>query len=208
MVNSFNQVSISLYKKLKEITEDLNKSELERSVEIVALLSDKTVDEVLHLPISEFNRLVAETSFLDHPKLEVRATPPKYIKIADQKFKLEIDVYKWDTARFIDFQTFIKEGSKPEDRMFCNVLACMLVPEDKEYGKGYDPLEVAQLIEDNLDIITANQIFFYWERRWLGSLKIIRKFLELTLKKEMKKDPKVKEIVDKITQELGSQYWM
>ena len=207
-VKSFNQVSIKLYRKLKEVTEDLSKSELVKSVEIVALLNDKTVDEVLHLPIPEFNSLVAETAFLDHPKLEnPKATAPRFIKIGDQKFRLELDVYKWSTARFIDFQTFIKEGSRPEDKMYCNALACILVPEGKEYGKDYDPLEVARLIEDSLDIITANQVFFYWKRRWLGSLKVIQSYLTWILKKAQKKDPKVKEIVDKIIQETGSWYW-
>ena len=206
-VKSFNQVSIKLYRKLKEVTEDLSKSELVKSVEIVALLNDKTVDEVLHLPIPEFNSLVAETSFLDHPKLEnPKATAPRFIKIGDQKFSLELDVYKWSTARFIDFQTFIKEGSKPEDKMYCNALACILVPEGKEYGKDYDPLEVARLIEDSLDIITAKQVFFYWKRRWLGSLKVIQSYLTWILKKAQKKDPKVKEVVDKIIQETGSWY--
>ena len=206
-VKSFNQVSIKLYRKLKEVTEDLSKSELVKSVEIVALLNDKTVDEVLHLPIPEFNSLVAETSFLDHPKLEnPKATAPRFIKIGDQKFSLELDVYKWSTARFIDFQTFIKEGSKPEDKMYCNALACILVPEGKEYGKDYDPLEVARLIEDSLDIITAKQVFFYWKRRWLGSLKVIQSYLTWILKKAQKKDPKVKEVVDKIIQETGLWY--
>ena len=206
-VKSFNQISIKLYRKLKEVTEDLSKSELVKSVEIVALLNDKTVDEVLHLPIPEFNSLVAETSFLDHPKLEnPKATAPRFIKIGDQKFSLELDVYKWSTARFIDFQTFIKEGSKPEDKMYCNALACILVPEGKEYGKDYDPLEVARLIEDSLDIITAKQVFFYWKRRWLGSLKVIQSYLTWILKKAQKKDPKVKEVVDKIIQETGSWY--
>ena len=204
-VKSFNQVSIKLYRKLKEVTEDPSKSELVKSVEIVALLNDKTVDEVLHLPIPEFNSLVAETSFLDHPKLEnPKATAPRFIKIGDQKFSLELDVYKWSTARFIDFQTFIKEGSRPEDKMYCNALACILVPEGKEYGKDYDPLEVARLIEDSLDIVTAKQVFFYWKRRWLGSLKVIQSYLTWILKKAQKKDPKVKEVVDKIIQETGS----
>ena len=207
-VKSFNQISIKLYRKLKEVTEDLSKSELVKSVEIVALLNDKTVDEVLHLPIPEFNSLVAETSFLDHPKLEnPKATAPRFIKIGDQKFSLELDVYKWSTARFIDFQTFIKEGSRPEDKMYCNALACILVPEGKEYGKDYDPLEVARLIEDSLDIITAKQVFFYWKRRWLGSLKVIQSYLTWILKKAQKKDPKVKEVVDKIIQETGSWCW-
>ena len=207
-VKSFNQVSIKLYRKLKEVTEDLSKSELVKSVEIVALLNDKTVDEVLHLPIPEFNSLVAETSFLDHPKLEnPKATAPRFIKIGDQKFSLELDVYKWSTARFIDFQTFIKEGSRPEDKMYCNALACILVPEGKEYGKDYDPLEVARLIEDSLDIITAKQVFFYWKRRWLGSLKVIQSYLTWILKKAQKKDLKVKEVMDKIIQETGSWCW-
>ena len=207
-VKSFNQVSIKLYRKLKEVTEDPSKSELVKSVEIVALLNDKTVDEVLHLPIPEFNSLVAETSFLDHPKLEnPKATAPRFIKIGDQKFSLELDVYKWSTARFIDFQTFIKEGSRPEDKMYCNALACILVPEGKEYGKDYDPLEVARLIEDSLDIITANQVFFYWKRRWFGSLKVIQSYLTWILKKAQKKDLKVKEVMDKIIQETGSWCW-
>ena len=204
-VKSFNQVSIKLYRKLKEVTEDPSKSELVKSVEIIALLNDKTVDEVLHLPIPEFNSLVAETSFLDHPKLEnPKATAPRFIKIGDQKFSLELDVYKWSTARFIDFQTFIKEGSRPEDKMYCNALACILVPEGKEYGKDYDPLEVARLIEDSLDIVTAKQVFFYWKRRWLGSLKVIQSYLTWILKKAQKKDLKVKEVMDKIIQETGS----
>ena len=207
-VKSFNQISIKLYRKLKEVTEDPSKSELVKSVEIVALLNDKTVDEVLHLPIPEFNSLVAETSFLDHPKLEnPKATAPRFIKIGDQKFSLELDVYRWSTARFIDFQTFIKEGSKPEDKMYCNALACILVPEGKEYGKDYDPLEVARLIEDSLDIITAKQVFFYWKRRWLGSLKVIQSYLTWILKKAQKKDLKVKEVMDKIIQETGSWCW-
>ena len=207
-VKSFNQISIKLYRKLKEVTEDPSKSELVKSVEIVALLNDKTVDEVLHLPIPEFNSLVAETSFLDHPKLEnPKATAPRFIKIGDQKFSLELDVYRWSTARFIDFQTFIKEGSRPEDKMYCNALACILVPEGKEYGKDYDPLEVARLIEDSLDIITAKQVFFYWKRRWLGSLKVIQSYLTWILKKAQKKDLKVKEVMDKIIQETGSWCW-
>lgn len=207
MINSFNtdakailsyaQVSLNLYRELKEIAEDVTKSETLRSAEIVAILNNKTLDEILQLPISEFQELVANTDFLNYPEFNLTKSAPKKLVIDGVEYEVQLDVFKWTTSQFMDFQEFIKSGNSPEKETFKNVLACIVVPKGKSYGTDYDPVELANLLGTSLDIQTACKIFFYLLRRYRGSMKIILKYLEWI----MKKVPK--EIVEKLKNQIA-----
>lgn len=183
MINNFSQVSLKLYRDLKEIAEDVTKSETLRSAEIVAILNNKSLDDILQLPISEFQELVANTDFLNYPEFNLAKSAPKKLVIDGVEYDVQLDVFKWTTSQFLDFQEFIKTGNSPEKETFKNVLACIVVPKGKTYGTDYDPLELANLLDTSLDIQTACKIFFYLLRRYRGSMEIILKYLELILKK-------------------------
>lgn len=183
MINNFSQVNLKLYRDLKEIAEDVTKSETLRSAEIVAILNNKSLDDILQLPISEFQELVANTDFLNYPEFNLAKSAPKKLVIDGVEYDVQLDVFKWTTSQFLDFQEFIKIGNSPEKETFKNVLACIVVPKGKTYGTDYDPLELANLLDTSLDIQTACKIFFYLLRRYRGSMEIILKYLELILKK-------------------------
>lgn len=183
MIKSYAQVSVKLYRDLKEIAEDVTKSETLRSAEIVAILNGKSLDEILQLPISEFQELVASTDFLNYPEFKLTKSAPKKLVIDNQEYDVQLDAFKWTTSQFLDFQEFIKTGNGPDKETFKNVLACIVVPKDKTYGTGYDPIELANTLDTSLDIQTACKIFFYFLRRYRGSMEIILKYLELILKK-------------------------
>lgn len=198
MITNYSQVSLKLYRELKEIAEDVTKSETLRSAEIVAILNGKSLDEILQLPISEFQELVANTDFLNYPEINLtKSQAPKKLVIDGVEYDVQIDVFKWTTSQFMDFQEFIKSGSSPEKETFKNVLACIVVPKGKSYGTDYDPIELANLLDTSLDIQTACKIFFYLLRRYRGSMEIILKYLEWIVKKVPK------EIVEKLKSQIS-----
>ena len=148
MIDNYNKLTIGKYLELIEILEDDGLADIDKNVEIIALLDDKEVDEIYDLPLAEFNDKIQFTSFLyEEPKpLQVSTV----YKLGGMELESVLDLNKLTTAQFIDYQTYVKDKKK-----MVELLSVFLIPKGYTYNKDYDILEVQKVIRDNMSITQA-----------------------------------------------------
>ena len=113
--------------------------DLDKQVEIIAILSGKTADEVLLLPLAEYSAMAAKTAFLrEYCKPTEIGEDWRYEDLVPVT-----DFRKINTAQYIDFQTF----SKDFPHTLPQLLSVFLVPEGMAYNDGYDVLFVQEQVK-------------------------------------------------------------
>ena len=103
-------------------------------------------------------------------------------------------------AQYVDFQTYWLQRDNMKN-IIGNLLAIFIIPKGKKYNEGYDINQVVNDIMNNIDIMTAEEILFFFLSSYLISIKITLNYLNLKMKmiKIMKKD---KEKVEKFQKEI------
>lgn len=182
IVNNYRDLTMGKYFDILEVSRDNNLDELEKQVQIISLLSGKTTDEILDLPIGEYRDAVRQMAFLEHP------SPDDKIRIARNYFKggMELipttDFRKITTAQYIDFQNLTKLG---EDKVV-EVVSCFLVPKGCKYGKGYDIADVQKAIREEMTVAEVLALSAFFLRKFA---LLIHSSLS-SCKVELKKLPK------------------
>lgn len=182
IVNNYRDLTMGKYFDILEVSKDNNLDELEKQVQIISLLSGKTTDEILDLPIGEYRDAVRQMAFLEHP------SPDDKIRVARNYFKggMELipttDFRKITTAQYIDFQNLTKLG---EDKVV-EVVSCFLVPKGCKYGKGYDIADVQKAIREEMTVAEVLALSAFFLRKFA---LLIRNSLS-SCKVELKKLPK------------------
>lgn len=148
MIDNYNKLTIGKYLELIEILEDDALADIDKNVEIIALLDDKEVDVIYDLPLAEFNEKIQKTSFLyEEPKPVMVST---VYKLGDMELESTLDLNKLTTAQFIDYQSYVKEKNR-----MVELLSVFLIPKGCTYNKDYDILEVQRVIRENMSITQA-----------------------------------------------------
>lgn len=187
---SWRDVSINEYFDLKERLEDKSLNEYDKEVIKIAFANNMTEDEVWSLTIAKFKELQVETLWMqefpisDNPKF-------KTLKINDETYNVDTNLQNFTIAQYIDFQTFYPQR-KTNERMLGNILACFIIPKGKKYIEGYDVQDMISKLNDNLDILTANEIMFFFLKQYLISIRVLANYFNYMMKK-MKKKSKDKE---------------
>lgn len=133
MINSYDALTLGTYMKVNAVL-DTDADDLDKQVRIIAILSGKTEDEVLLLPIADYASMAKETAFLrEH-------CPPSDIGDGWRFGNLVpvTDFRKINTAQYVDFQEF----SKGFPRTLPELLSTLMVPDGFSYNDGYDVLRV------------------------------------------------------------------
>lgn len=138
MIDNYNALPLGTFMQIDAVLET-DADELDKQVQIVAILSGKPVDEVLNLPLPDYTAMAAETAFLREP------CKPSDI---GEDWRLEdlvpvADFKKITTAQYIDFQAFAKDFP----RSLPALLSVFLVPEGKRYNDGYDVAGVQERVK-------------------------------------------------------------
>ena len=138
MIDNYAALPLGTYMKINAVLER-DGEELDKQVEIIAILADMTTDKVLLLPLSDYAKMAALSAFLREP------CKPTEISEAWRFGDLApvMDFRKINTAQYVDFQAFSKNfpASLPQ------LLSVFLVPEGKAYNDGYDVLEVQERVK-------------------------------------------------------------
>lgn len=177
---SWDGVNIRLYKKLYALSNNIE-DVIDCEIAIVALLCDCSEDDVLNLPIPEYQKLRGECQWIAS-KPDVKPYAPKSIKL-----KREYDVYydasKLTTAQYIDFQNYLKQNDM--DKYLTNILAVFIVPKNKMYGEV--PVEdVMADIEENISIKMALSMCFFFMVEYLTLTKLTLYYLTKRINKTEK----------------------
>lgn len=197
MIDSFNKMTIKVYREVKEIIENYSNADddYQMKVELIAVLNDMEVEDVLDLSLTTFNVLVQSLGFLyEMPQKRMPLT--KY-KLGGIELEAMLDIHNMTAGQFIDYQNFVKDV----DKYMVELLSVFLIPKKHKYNDGYDIMEVQKVINENLSIVDAwNLSAFFLE--WFNSLlKVTVSCLSKKLTKMMKKE-KNKEIQEKYKQAL------
>lgn len=146
MVTSYKEMTLQMYEHLSKIAGS-DTDDIDKQIQMVSVLTGKSVKEVEDLPISEYHSLAKKTVFLMREPA-VEQIKSNTVKINERVYVITNDVTKITTAQYIDFQEYMKQGKN-----LANVLSTLLVPKGEKYGEA-DFLEVKKDIE-RLPICTA-----------------------------------------------------
>lgn len=211
MIDNFKDLSVGKYMEIQQLAKDESLDELTFQVKVLAILADKSEDDILALPLGEYTSLVRKSRFLE-------AKEPDVIKVAD-KYNLgglvlvpTKDIRKITTAQYIDFQEWNKQGS--EEHMV-EILSCFLVPSGKKYNDGYDIIEVQEAIRENMCVAEVLGLIAFFLQVWQRSIAISLHYSKREARK-MKDKEKREEMLKRIrTQETllhhdgdGLSMWM
>ena len=192
---NWTQISISDYMELQEIIkmEDI----VDMEIGIIALLCGVSEDEILNLPIPEYQQLLASAHFIsEFPKVKNKA--PKSITIGNIKYDVITNMRKLTTAQYIDFQTYLRQGN--DARNLPNLLSIFIVPNGCKYGdEGYDLDKLKEDIKEYLPVTTAFEMCGFFQKTFLNSIKNILFYLELKMRKgKTKKEKEVKKALQEL----------
>lgn len=156
MIDNYNNLPIGMYLKIRKAVEG-DGEDIDKQVKVVAFLSGKTEDEVLHLPISEYSALARKADFLAGEEIDTPVR--KEYNVAGWTLIPTTDYRKMETGQYIDFQAFLPDL----DTYLVEFLSTMLVPKGKRYCEGYDVADVQKAIRDHMtmgDAIPLTAFFF------------------------------------------------
>lgn len=149
-IDSYGRLPLGTYWRILQICKDEGRDDLSRQVGIVSLLSGLTEDEVLDLPLSDYSDMAGRSRFLETaPATDGR--PCKSYRVDGWTLVPVADARRMTAAQYIDFQSFAKQGAEGVP----GLLSCLLVPEGRRYGDGYDPAEIQTAIRDHMPVTDA-----------------------------------------------------
>lgn len=185
MIDSYSKLTIAKYREFTEI--ELAESDIDAVVNILSLLTDKSPESIMTLPIPEFKELIKKMSFLkEKPNFD---KCPNSLVINGQKYYIDKDVKNMSVGQYIDYKQYYKE----QDDLIKNlhyIMTIFIIPEGHKYGEGYNLADLAEIFNENLSIETAVGISNFFFRK---SEKFIRCFLTYLLLKMRKTARKEKD---------------
>lgn len=198
----WNEISINKYYEIADVFKS-DMEELDMYLNLLAILCDTDIDKIYNLPYQRAQQMFKEIAWVndfDIFKKKSKTISFDKLKINGETYKVDVDLKNFTVSQYIDFQTFW--GANDFEKYYGNILAVFIIPEGHKYGDNYDIADLANKFRDNVSIVTANQVCFFF----LNSLRISMQgtliFLNWILKKAMRKQnkEKVAEIKKQIAQ--------
>ena len=167
--NSWNQITIADYKKIKEITERKFDSELEKGIAVLSVLCDVNEDEVYSLPITQLKGLLDGIAWMNEPYTFDKQWKADTITINGEKYDIVADINKFTVAQYADFQIY---WDKRDDVDYmAKLLSVFIIPKGKTYNDGYDIVELIDILENNISINIWNSINFFFLKDLMRSIE-------------------------------------
>lgn len=185
IIDNYNKVTLGMYQEIQAVSKNESLEEIDKQVQLLAILTGESEEEILHLPITEYKELVVKAAFLAPENITYHPVAKKYIV---DKWELipVTDFRKLETCQYIDFQTYAPDL----DKYLVEFLSVILVPKGHRYNEGYDILEVQKALRDNMTVpdgVSIAGFFLTWCRRSIqDSLNYSRKEAMKIKNKEMR----------------------
>ena len=199
MIRSYEQLTLGKYEEIVALLKDQTLDDLQLQAEVIGILNDKTADEVLSLPLEEYQMLAYAAKFLEEvPEPKPRCAKSYNLAYTTSEGKREelvliptCSARQMTTAQYIDFQNFNAQGDK-----ITETLSCLLVPLGKRYCEDYDPAEVQAAIRQSLPVLPALHLLAFESCARLTRATLISSWWALKAKRN--KTEKEKEELRKI----------
>lgn len=197
MIDNYNDLTLDKFYEISDI--DTSEGELETIVQAIAILSDIDEDDVLNLPINEFNERSKKLAFIK-TKPELSKKLPDKIVINGKRYIILKDASKMTAGQYIDYKSYAKDFESINKNLAL-ILTTVIIPEGKVYGDGYDTVELAEEFKKNVSIVLALSISNFFFRQFQRYSNNILTYLEWTMRKMMRKE-KDKETKEKMMEAI------
>ena len=178
--NSPGDLPLSKYLKTLEIFNDKTLSDLDKNIEILAIYTDTTVDDILKLRPEDVGVHMAEMSNIISSYKPSNSKHPKKIKISDNVYNVNYSLDKLNMAQYIDFQQTIVKKNYLEN--LPTLLSIFIIPKGHKYNDDYDILELRNILENNITLDEALSIVFFLKTRSISLIKLQLLYYKLMLK--------------------------
>lgn len=168
MENAWEHITLNQFKAIRAVTES-DKSGEDKLIAYASVLSGLTEDEILRMPFAQVAPLFEKVRGLDNPPKRGRVR--KIYKIKGWELCLT-DATRLSVAQWIDYQSFAKDL----DKYMVELASVVLVPKGKTYNEGYD-MKALQRDLGEMEISDALSVCFFFQKRWLKSMRITLTFL-------------------------------
>lgn len=181
--NSWDDIPIDLYYKIRDIVLDEALKDIDKNIEIIALLKEVNINDITSLPIDDVTYLVKELKWINKFDFDKKKAIDKY----DNNYVI-YNLSDFTYAQFVDFQTYYQMGV---DKFLPEIISTFLIPKGKKYNVDYDLDKQVNWIRTNVPITVAQNILFFFLLRCQNSLNLMLTCLKLMMKLKMiKKIPK------------------
>lgn len=191
----WKDITISKYYEIMDIYNN-GEDIFEKEVSLIACLCDCEEDDIYNLSLPQVQQLIQEAQWTKEMEDYTKVKPFSKIEINGVKYDIITDCNKFTYSQYVDFQTFLQNKSSID-----YILSTLIVPKGCKYNEGYDIMETINIIRENIDIVTANSIQFFFLQKLHSSIKrtlrysmaqlkvmrMMRKITKEQKKKEMEK---------------------
>lgn len=163
MIDNYDRLPIGKYMEIQAISQQEGLEELDRQVQILAVLSGKYEEQILHMPIGEYKEMVAKAEFLSAPEINLHPVARKYF-VGGFELHPVRDFRKLEAGQYVDFQTYAPDL----DKYLVEFLSVILVPKGHRYNEGYDVMDVQKAIREEMSVTDGVSIagfFLAWCRQ-------------------------------------------
>ena len=180
MINNYNRLPIGKYIDICAIYADTSLDDLTKQVKTLSILTDKSEDDILDLPILEYHGMAKEAKFLEAsfsiPKDAGRIG--RTYNLRKWKLKPVSEIGKMSTAQYVDFQHLCDDPLHhlPE------LVSVFLIPEGHKYNTGYDIIDLQDDIRNTLCVADASSLLAFFFRKFNASIKGILLYSKLQVK--------------------------
>jgi len=164
LATSWKQITLKTFSELDAIIRNNALQTSEKDIEILSLLSGKSIEEIHALPFKTKNKYLTQISFLN--KLEIiKEKVPAYFMIKRRIFRLTLNATELNGGQYIDLMNFLKDPDATT-RNIHNVLAIIALPmkfgliKTKYSGKKHAPR--AKFFYENMPVSIAYPILVFF----------------------------------------------
>ena len=192
MKKSWRDVTIDEYFNLVDRLSDEGLTEYEREVILVSFVTGLDEDKVWDMTIGEFKANQLNTAFMKEFNV-ARDCNFKTIQLAGEKYDVCTDLHNFTVAQYIDFQTFYAQR-KDNANILASLLACFIIPRGHDYAEGYDVNDLKNKMINGLDILTAEELLFFFLKRYLLLMRATANYFNWAIRRMKRKGMPVEEL--------------
>lgn len=187
--NSWDEVSIEKYEELLKASDV--EDDLQRTINILAVLTDEKPQDIENINLEELNTLTRNTKWVNEFDFD-KSDKPKTFKMEGIEYNVTRRVPDMTVAQYADFQAYFGKTTDMEI-----LLSIFVIPKGHKYGEGYDMEDLQRSLKKHMPITTANSIIYFFLK---GSLNLLNSTL-ISLESQLEQArnlTKKKEIQEKI----------
>lgn len=151
---TWKDISIKKYEEIQAIDDSL--SNTEQDVKLISIVRGIPEEEIWNWEIERINDERLRLSSLSE---EMGTVPVEGTIVIDGiKCKVDKSLKSMTLSQYVDFQTYVKNV----DLYKGELISTILIPVGKKYNEGYDLDDFIRLIRENLSIVEADSLLFFF----------------------------------------------